>query len=155
MKKRIYLDMDGVLADLGKGAKSHPEGNKSEYKEKPDDIPGVFRNLPPIAGAIEAVNKLLDCNKFDMFILTTAPWDNPSAWSDKRLWIEQHFSNSFRKKMIITHRKDLLIGDYLIDDRTANGASKFKGEHIHFGWDYIMKKDNEYPTWQSVLAYLM
>jgi len=155
MKKRIYLDMDGVLADLGKGAKGHSEGNKSEYKENPDDIPGVFRNLPPIAGAIEAVNKLLDCKKFDLFILTTAPWDNPSAWSDKRLWIEQHFSNSFRKKMIITHRKDLLIGDYLIDDRTANGASEFKGEHIYFGWDYINKKENKYPTWQSVLDYLL
>jgi len=155
MKKRIYLDMDGVLADLGKGAKGHPEGNKPEYKKNPDDIPGIFRNLPPIAGAIEAVNKLLDCNKFEMFILTTAPWNNPSAWSDKRLWIEQHFPKSFERKMIISHRKDLLLGDYLIDDRTARGASEFSGEHIHFGWDYVIEEDNKYPTWQKVLEYLL
>jgi 5'(3')-deoxyribonucleotidase len=36
--------------------------------------------------------------------------------SDKRFWIEDHFGNLFHKKMFVTHRKDLLMGDYLIDD---------------------------------------
>ena len=35
--------------------------------------------------------------------------------------------------MYTTHRKDLLIGDYLIEDRLANGAKDFKGELINFG----------------------
>ena len=39
----------------------------------------------------------------------------------------------WRKRMVITHRKDLCMGDYLIDDRDKNGASEFKGEWIHFG----------------------
>ncbi len=155
-KPILYLDMDGVLADLGKGAKEHPDGDKPEYQAHPDEIPGVFRNLPPIEGALEAVNKLLECNKYDMYILTTAPWGNPTAWSDKRHWIEDHFGDSFKKKMIISHRKDLLIGDYLIDDREANGAKDFCGLHLHFGKDYENNfTSNEFPDWNSILEELL
>jgi hypothetical protein len=56
--------------------------------------------------------------------------------------------------MFITHRKDLLIGHYLIDDRTKNGAGDFKGELIRFGWSYEELKWNPYPTWESVLERL-
>lgn len=57
--------------------------------------------------------------------------------------------------MFITHRKDLLIGDFLIDDRLKNGAKDFRGELIRFGWDYENLKWNEYPDWNSVLNKLM
>jgi 5'-nucleotidase len=57
--------------------------------------------------------------------------------------------------MIITHRKDLLLGDYLIDDREANGAKDFKGELISFGWAYEKNQWNEYPTWDDVLKQLL
>ena len=36
------------------------------------------------------------------------------------------------KRIFLTHRKDLLMGDILIDDRTANGAGEFKGKLILF-----------------------
>jgi len=74
--------MEGVLADLAKGANQHIDGNRPEYLTNPDDIPGVFRNLPPIEGAVEAVNEYLNCDGFDVYILTTAPWDNPSAFCE-------------------------------------------------------------------------
>ena len=57
--------------------------------------------------------------------------------------------------MFITHRKDMLIGDYLIDDRLANGAGNFKGELLRFGWDYEKKKWNEYRDWDSVIKCLL
>ena len=57
--------------------------------------------------------------------------------------------------MFVTHRKDLLIGDYLIDDRTANGAGEFKGELLHFGWNYEKKVLNKYPDWDSILKILL
>jgi len=57
--------------------------------------------------------------------------------------------------MFITHRKDMLIGDYLIDDRLANGAGNFKGELLRFGWDYEKKKWNEYRDWNSVIKCLL
>ena len=50
--------------------------------------------------------------------------------------------------LILSHPKNLNSGDYLIDDRTKNGADMFKGEHIHFGQD-------KFPDWESVLEYLV
>ena len=40
--------------------------------------------MQPNEGAIDAMNRLKD--KYDIYILSTAPWDNPSAWSDKLEW---------------------------------------------------------------------
>jgi len=158
MKKILYIDMDGVLVnfdlEISKFFNRHPY-LKGRYKHNPDHIHGIFRNPEPIEGAIDAVNKLYESGKYDMFIATAAPWGNPEAATDKRFWIENHFGNMFHKKMFVTHRKDLLMGDYLIDDRTKNGAGDFKGELIQFGWNYEEEKWNPYPTWESVLEKLL
>ena len=97
-------------------------------------------------GAIEAVHELQ--KHYDLFILSTAPWKNESAWSDKVLWVRKYLDDVFHKRMIITHRKDLCQGDYLIDDRGKNGTTDFSGEWIHFG-------SSRFPDWQSVLDYLV
>lgn len=152
-KSIVYIDMDGVLADFGKAVRNHPKAKTNEYKDNPDNIPEIFEKLEPIPDAKNAIKILFDSDKFELFILTTAPWHNPNAWMHKRLWVENHFGDVFYKKIIITHRKDLLIGDYLIDDRTAKGAAEFKGKHLHFGWDYINKKNNEFPDWNSIINY--
>mgnify|MGYP000727928084 FL=1 len=52
-----------------------------------------------------------------------------------------------RKRLILSHHKHLLIGDYLIDDRRFNGASEFKGEWLHFG-------SENFRNWNAVLNYL-
>lgn len=150
--------MDGVLVDLdraiGEWFSSHPE-LIAKYENHPDHIPGIYRFPLPIKGAISAVKKLAESGKYDMFIATTAAWGNPEGATDKRYWIEQHFGDLFHKKMFITHRKDMLIGDYLIDDRKKNGAENFKGELLHFGWNYENQTWNEYPSWDSILEKLL
>mgnify|MGYP001035329277 FL=1 len=151
----VYIDMDGVLADLAKGAALHPKNIDGVYHNRPDEIEGVFRTLPEISKAVESVIQLYESQKYDLFVLTTAPWGNPSAWIDKRLWIEEKFGEIFKKKIIISHRKDKLVGEFLIDDRLANGAENFKGTHLHFGWDYENEKWNEYPDWESILRRLL
>jgi len=146
--KVIYVDLDGVVADFDKGKSDHLLGGVTPYIGRPDKLPGVYENLDPITDAIESMNKLLNDSRFDVYFLSTAPWDNPEAWMHKRLWVAKHFNEKLiRKRLILCHHKQLLIGDYLIDDRRFNGASEFKGEWIHFGSD-------QFPDWKSVLIYL-
>ena len=146
--KLLYIDLDGVVADFVSAVNTHTERANPIYKEHPDKIPNIFRDLSPIAGAIKAVNQLLESPLYEVFIISTAPWNNPSAWTDKRLWLVDHFGDRINRRLILTHRKDLVKGDILIDDRPNNGAKDFDGEWIQFG-------DETYPNWQIVLDYLL
>ena len=146
-KKVIWIDMDGVLVDFGRHIETVMRENpylNEEYEGREDEIPNIFRHATPIEGAIEAVRKLEESGKYELYIATAAPWGNPTAAMDKRLWIVEHFGDLFVKKMAITHLKNMLIGDYLIDDRTKNGAGEFNGTHIHFGqngtdWNEVLR----------------
>ena len=144
--KTLFIDMDGVIVDFMQSVKNHPEFEK--YKNEIDALPNVFLNALPMEHAIDSVGKLLDCGKYEVYIASTAPWGNIDSLSHKRIWIEKYFGDRLKKRLILTHRKDFLIGDYLIDDRTKNGAGEFKGELIHFGAD-------KFPDWDSVLQYLL
>lgn len=145
-KKRIYFDMDGVLVDFESGVAKLDETTKEQYKGKLDEVPGIFSQMDPIPGAAEVVRLL--ARNYDVFILTTSPWNNPTAASDKVQWVKKYLDDVFHKRLIITHRKDLLDGDYLIDDRGKNGASEFKGEWIKFG-------SEQFPDWETILKYLL
>lgn len=52
-KPIVYIDMDGVLVDLGSEINTwfmnHPNLT-DKYGECPDYIPGIFRNPPPMEG---------------------------------------------------------------------------------------------------------
>lgn len=145
-KKRLFFDMDGVLVDFESGLAQQDEQTLKEYEGRCDEIPGLFGLMQPMPGAIEAVHKLNE--HYDCYILSTAPWNNPSAWSDKVTWITKHLDDVFHKKMVITHCKNLCKGDILIDDRGKNGTSQFEGEWIEFG-------SERYPDWNAVLDYLI
>lgn len=148
-KKIIYFDMDGVLVDLAAKIAEYPAEvvAKFEKDDMVDQMPALFLDPPPIKGAVEAFNSFVNSDKYDVYILSTAPWENPSAWMHKRLWVEKHLGEGAWKRLILSHNKNLNIGDYLIDDRTKNGAGEFKGELVQFGSD-------KYPNWESVINYL-
>lgn len=145
-RKRIYFDMDGVIVDFASGVAKLTDDEREQYKNNIDEAPGLFALMDPIPGAIEAVQLL--AKRYDVYILSTAPWNNPTAASDKVEWVKKHLNGVFHKRVIITHHKELLIGDYLIDDRSKNGASEFKGEWIHFG-------SEQFPDWDAVLQHLL
>jgi 5'(3')-deoxyribonucleotidase len=142
-KPILLFDLDGVICDFDKRAKElEAEGVKGT---KLFSHPSAYKDLEPIEGAIEAWHALQE--NYETYILSTPPWSNPDAWAEKRRWVEQHLGKSAHKKLILSHNKGLVRGDFLIDDRIANGVADFEGEHIHFG-------TQEYPGWVEVLERL-
>lgn len=145
MKKVLYVDMDNVLVNFPSGIAQLDTSVTQEYAGRLDEIPGIFSLMSPVAGAIEAFHEL--ASLFDTYILSTAPWENPSAWSDKLLWVKNYIGQSGYKRLILSHHKNLNDGHFLVDDRTKNGVDRFPGEHIHFGTE-------RFPDWKTVLLYL-
>jgi len=145
VKKVLYVDMDNVLANFSSAISRLQERVVLEYKGRLDDVPGIFALMDPVPGAIESYKELAD--RFDAYVLSTSPWENPSAWSDKLIWVKKHLGSVAYKRLILTHHKDLSSGHFLIDDRTKNGADRFAGELILFG-------SERFPDWPSVVAYL-
>ena len=146
MKQRIYIDMDNVIVDFKSGIDKLSDTTIKEYDGHLDDVPGIFALMEPMKGAIESIHSL--SKHYDIYILSTAPWKNPSAWSDKVAWVTRHLDDVLHKRLIISHHKNLCKGDYLIDDRPKNGTSEFEGEWIPFGSEI-------FPDWDSICKYLI
>jgi len=145
-KKILYIDMDNVLVDFPSGIAQLDADTHKTYYDNFDEAPGIFSLMPPLPQALESYRLLSEL--FDTYILSTAPWENPSAWSDKLLWVKNYLGDVAYKRLILSHNKHLNAGDFLIDDRHNNGAKEFPGEWLHFGPDGI------YKTWSEVVAYL-
>ena len=150
MKKIVYVDMDGVLVDFLSAQPRVPDDVWVRYLGHEDDIPGIFALMDPMPHAIESYREL--AGLFDTYILSTAPWANPSAWSDKLLWVRRHLDDVAHKRLILSHHKDLARGDFLIDDSEKNGAGEFAaatgGELVRFG------PKGDYPDWPAVMEYM-
>ena len=146
MKKILYIDLDGVMVDLESHAiKRHGPKAVEKLGMLTSVDKELFEEPEPMSGAIEAVKRLWD--KFDIYFLTTAPWSNPTSFSSKRRWVQKNLGKYAHKRLIISHRKDLCIGDFLIDDRPNNGAAEFRGEWIQFG-------QPGFEDWTKVINYL-
>lgn len=140
-RKRIYIDMDDTICD---------------YRTKYDDIkaivpncypqsrPGFFLHLEPLPNAIESIKEL---NKhYDVWILTRPSVKNLHCYSEKAEWIKDYLGEEWLEKLIISPRKNLMIGDYLIDDAVGFGQELFIGKFLKFGSD-------KYPDWKSIMEY--
>lgn len=149
VKPILYIDMDNVLVNFESAIDRLDDITKAEYQGRLDEVPGIFSLMEPMHGAVEAIARLQEV--YDVYVLSTAPWFNPSAWSDKLLWIQRYFGSGkdsyLYKRLIISHHKQLNQGAIIIDDGTKNGVSSFIGRHIHFGTDAC-------PDWNSVLHLL-
>lgn len=134
--------MDGVVADFMKAFPliAEKEWIHGQEKKVPEHF---FTNLEPMEGAIEALHTLSEY--YDLYFLSTPQWSNPNCWREKRIWVENHYGDLMFKRLILTHHKRLLRGDYLIDDIVHEG---FQGKHIHFGTE-------EFPNWKVVVDYLL
>lgn len=61
-----------------------------------------------------------------MFFVTS-PLKSSTTWSyDRRLWLEKYFGED--AKIVITHEKHTVDGDFLCDDKPAH-CSEWQAEH--------------------------
>ena len=126
MRRQIYLDCDGVLADFDKGAEAilgMPPGrfekryNPGLFWKRLAQAPDFFDSLPPMADAYalyEAVKHK------DPIILTGLPRGN---WAEpqKRRWAEAHFPGvPVITTMAALKREHCHPGDALVDDRVKH-----------------------------------
>ena len=146
MKKTLYIDMDNVLVDFASGIALTPIEVQKEYEDRLDEVPYIFSKMKPVDGAIESFDKL--SSLFDTYILSTAPWENATAWSDKLDWVKKNIGTNAYKRLILSHHKNLNDGHFLVDDRTKNGVDRFKGMHIHFATP-------DFPDWAAVTKFLV
>lgn len=141
---RVYVDMDGVLADFIAACTACGK-SPSEAKHQA----GLYRQLPIIAGAREGVLALIK-QGWLVFVLSKIPDSNPHAASEKILWLREFFPE-FSERIILSPDKGAVgsARDFLIDDfpEWAN-AHNFPGTVLHFG------ERGAHPDWASIVAHL-
>lgn len=123
------MDLDGVLADYhdayGEARLLNPE------TRHPQSVPGFFKGLHPINGAVEGFHSLSQAH--DTYILTAPSIKNPHSYTEKRIWVEEHLGFEAVERLIICSNKGLLKGDILIDDNIdGKGQEQFEGKLIKF-----------------------
>lgn len=84
------------------------------------DEEGFFYNMEPMPGAVENLQKLLDDDRFDVVIVTQPPRRADRAVKDKRRWIRKYFPKFDLSNVIFCHRKELIKGDLIFDDKPTH-----------------------------------
>lgn len=122
--RTLYLDLDGVMADFD-GA--FPSVFGLDHRDLADDTmwmhinghPTFFRDLPPMAGAIEFFRSV---ERLKPVILTACPKTNYAhVAAQKRAWVREHLSatcwvlpvmGGTNKPLFMHNAGDILVDDY-------------------------------------------
>lgn len=177
MKRRILIDVDGVLADLvgalcGELRKhGHPrtEWDVTAYNFEDclplDEValmreamerPGFCASLPWYSGASVFATMLHDHGDV---IAVTKPYPKGPTWAyERQHWLSDHIS-----KVIHTGHKAYVSGDVLIEDCVANIVDWLKGNPqgrailIDRPWnrrDLLPGRTDRAATWLQVLDFV-
>jgi len=143
--QRILIDMDEVIADpmgemirwyndqygsepdkarmIGSWVKGFPEEHQPMIMER-IKAPGFFRHLPVMEDAVDVLRRLNE--RYEVFIVSAA-MEFPNSLKDKYDWLMEHFPFFTWKQIALTGSKDLVYGDFMIDDHVKN-LKNFKGK---------------------------
>lgn len=145
-RKKVYVDMDGVLCNFLKSYNQYKE-ERPEI-EFPQSQYAFFADLDPIEDAVDSFRMLE--NYYDMYVLTRPSNYNLHCFTEKAFWIKKHLGFHVLENLIIACDKSIVNGEghILIDDTVQAGQLDFKGEFIHFG-------SSKFPNWKTVVEYLI
>jgi 5'-nucleotidase len=144
-KKRLIIDMDGVLADVyqqfitmeevesGRNINIKYLKGKEEYQAFPNgrkhvNSKGFFRNAPLMENAINTLKSLNE--KHDVFIVSAA-MEFPGSLVEKHEWLAEHFPFITWQQIVFCGSKTVIQGDIMIDDHFKN-LDNFQGQTILF-----------------------
>lgn len=170
MKKRILVDMDGVLANVyeqfiryefeesGKQLILEEAIGGDEVKAFPNGLKHVnekefFRTVPVMEGAVEAMRYLNE--KYEVFIVSAA-MEYPNSLEDKYQWLQEFFPFLNWRQFIFCGSKQPVSADVMIDDHPKN-LDYFNGQRIIFSQPHNGGKDNQYTrlnSWKEIYGIL-
>ena len=127
---KIFVDMDGVLADFEKGIElpmflNGPFTNKDDYDSRKKELSdkGLFAALPPMPGMELLVNYLKNTGIHWEILTASGAINRPVVVRDKTIWVNKHI----HPKPIVTSTlrgADKAVyarpSHILIDDRKSN-----------------------------------
>ena len=93
------------------------------------------------SSAMKAYRQLLET--YDIHIVAPSPNYDAAFMQDVQTWTADVVNVPAWRHLVFTNRRDLLLGDYLID---LNPSSDFMGTHIPFGSD-------TFKTWEDILEF--
>jgi 5'(3')-deoxyribonucleotidase len=107
--------------------KGFPEEHQGLVMERLT-APGFFRNLPVMEDAVDVLREMNQ--RYEIFIVSAA-MEFPNSLKDKLEWLLEHFPFFTWKQVALCGSKDLVFGDYMIDDHVKN-LKGFKGTPLLF-----------------------
>jgi 5'-nucleotidase len=119
----------------------YADGPAGETVRAAMNAPGLFRNLEPIPGAVEAI-RAMDGAGFNVFLCTTPYPTNATCASEKYASVEALLGPAWIHRTILTYDKTLVRGAVLIDDKPLiAGSAEPSWRHLLFDQPY-----NRYVT---------
>ena len=96
------------------------------------------------SSAMKAFRYLIET--YQVFVVAEASCRDLSPMQDICQWVQENVNVPAYKHLVFTHRKDLLYGDYLIDNTLNNRSEDFLGTRIAFGSD-------TFKTWEEIITF--
>ena len=175
----IYIDMDGVIADLNSmvldianktfGTELRAEdisdywwgdtGVERGFFENVLIQEGLFKNLKEIENAVDSINEFKK-RGYEVVFLTCPHFENPYCVAEKIDWLRERFNwfNPYDHIIFASDKNKGRVGtinDYLIDDCETN-LRNFKGISIAFkqpwndNWSGI-----KFSNWNDLFNYIV
>lgn len=133
MKKKIFVDLDGVMADYeGQyrklGGDPDEKGGKKAQRFKRPEFEHFYLHLPLLPDALTLWNYVKKvCTEGHVdgpYILSAKSNFQRTSYEDKVIWVERHLHTSGPHVIIVNmpnqKYKHCTPGDILIDDNTKN-----------------------------------
>lgn len=102
------------------------------------------RDDRPMPSLLKAYRLLLE--SYDVYVVAAAPTNDTGYARRMQEWTFETLGVAAYNRLILTNRKDLLYGDYLIDGLTDNASCDFMSTRIDFGSD-------TFKTWDDIIEY--